>query len=95
MLVEGLRTDSLLLPGTDLRISQGIGLLCFLAGMILFVLCFFLGKKKEPLCAESAQEAALSAQAEAENEESVSSENMENTEEKREEEQESEPEKGE
>ena len=95
MFVEGLRTDSLLLPGTDLRISQCIGLLCFLAGMILFVLCFFLGKKKEPLCAESAQEAALSVQAEAENEESISSENMENTEEKREEEQASEPEKGE
>lgn len=58
MFIEGLRTDSLLIPGTDLRISQCVGLLCFVAGLVLFVLCFFLGGKKTPKVqvAEGAQE---------------------------------------
>lgn len=58
MFIEGLRTDSLLIPGTDLRISQCLGLLCFVAGLVLFVLCFFLGGKKTPKVqvAEGAQE---------------------------------------
>lgn len=58
MFIEGLRTDSLLIPGTDLRISQCLGLLCFVAGLVLFVLCFFLGGKKMPKVqvAEGAQE---------------------------------------
>lgn len=48
MFIEGLRTDSLLIPGTDLRISQCVGLFCFIVGLVLFVLCFFLGGKKTP-----------------------------------------------
>ncbi|MBQ5893303.1 MAG: prolipoprotein diacylglyceryl transferase [Clostridia bacterium] len=58
MFIEGLRTDSLLIPGTDLCISQCVGLLCFVAGLVLFVLCFFLGGKKTPKVqvAEGAQE---------------------------------------
>ncbi len=58
MFIEGLRTDSLLIPGTDLRISQCVGLLCFVAGLVLFVLCFFLGGRKTPKVqvAEGAQE---------------------------------------
>ena len=48
MFIEGLRTDSLLIPGTDLRISQCVGLFCFVVGLVLFVLCFFLGGKKTP-----------------------------------------------
>ena len=48
MFIEGLRTDSLLIPGTDLRISQCVGLFCFVVGLLLFVLCFFLGGKRTP-----------------------------------------------
>lgn len=35
MFIEGLRTDSLYLPGTSLRISQCVGLFCFAASVIL------------------------------------------------------------
>lgn len=37
MFIEGLRTDSLYLPGTTLRISQCLGLACFAVGMILLI----------------------------------------------------------
>ncbi len=37
MLVEGLRTDSLYIPGTTLRISQCLGLACFVAGLTLLI----------------------------------------------------------
>lgn len=49
MFIEGLRTDSLFIPGTELRISQCVGLLCFVAGLALFFLCFVLVKKKPSL----------------------------------------------
>ncbi|MGN1015286.1 MAG: prolipoprotein diacylglyceryl transferase [Butyricicoccus sp.] len=35
--IEGLRTDSLYIPGTALRVSQMVALLSFLIGLILFV----------------------------------------------------------
>ena len=38
MFIEGLRTDSLYLPGTSIRISQFVGLLCFVVGTVLFVI---------------------------------------------------------
>ncbi len=37
MFIEGFRTDSLFIPGTDLRISQCIGLACFTVGVILLI----------------------------------------------------------
>lgn len=37
MWIEGLRTDSLYLPGTGVRISQLVGLLCFAVGTALLV----------------------------------------------------------
>ena len=37
MFVEGFRTDSLYIPGTTLRISQCLGLACFLVGAILLI----------------------------------------------------------
>ena len=46
MLIEGLRTDSLLL-GSVLRISQIVGLLCFLAGTVLLVIGFEKARRKE------------------------------------------------
>lgn len=36
--IEGLRTDSLIIPGTGLRVSQVIAAACVVAGMILLVL---------------------------------------------------------
>ena len=37
MFIEGLRTDSLYIPGTVLRISQVIGFLCFVLGAIALI----------------------------------------------------------
>ena len=37
MFIEGLRTDSLFIPGTPLRISQCLGLLCFVVGSALLI----------------------------------------------------------
>ena len=45
MFIEGLRTDSLYIPGTTLRISQCLGLLCFVGGSILLVTVLLHGKK--------------------------------------------------
>ncbi len=41
MLIEGLRTDSLYIPGTTLRISQCLGLFFFLGGLTLLLLFSF------------------------------------------------------
>ncbi len=48
--VEGFRSDSLYIPGTALRISQCVGALCFLAGVVYLVTIFILRKagKKVP-----------------------------------------------
>jgi phosphatidylglycerol:prolipoprotein diacylglycerol transferase len=37
MFIEGLRTDSLYLPGTTLRISQLVGLVCFVGALLLMI----------------------------------------------------------
>ena len=44
-LIEGLRTDSLLLPGIDLRVSQVVAAASVLAAVILLVLGFVFKKK--------------------------------------------------
>lgn len=45
MFIEGLRTDSLYIPGTTLRISQCLGLFCFVVGAALLIIVLLHGKK--------------------------------------------------
>jgi hypothetical protein len=47
MFIEGLRTDSLYLPGTTLRISQCLGLFFFVVGLTLTIV-FSILKKNAP-----------------------------------------------
>ena len=49
MLIEGLRTDSLYIPGTPLRISQCIGLVCFVAGSVLLTVFLIKFRKAPPV----------------------------------------------
>lgn len=51
MLIEGFRTDSLYIHGTSLRISQCVGLICFIAGVALLVTFGILSRKRPPLAA--------------------------------------------
>ena len=52
MLIEGLRTDSLYLFGTGIRVSQLVGLLCFLIGTVFFVTLWVRAARKAPAIAE-------------------------------------------
>ena len=45
MFIEGLRTDSLYIPGTAIRISQLVGLLCFIVFGALLVWGLIYSKK--------------------------------------------------
>ena len=57
MIIEGFRDahgDSLLIPGTNLRISQCLGMLCFVAGTALLLVLFF-RKYREPVFVTSAK----------------------------------------
>ncbi len=45
--IEGFRTDSLYIPGTELRISQCVGLFAFVVGMLLMVWGLAAAKRKE------------------------------------------------
>ncbi len=47
--IEGFRTDSLFIPGTELRISQCLGLFAFVAGILLMFLGLSVAKKKNEL----------------------------------------------
>ena len=47
MFIEGFRTDSLYIPGTTLRISQCLGLACFVVGLTLLIVFSILSWKKE------------------------------------------------
>ena len=49
MFVEGFRTDSLYIPGTTLRISQCLGLACFVIGFILLTVFSLMTWKKEQM----------------------------------------------
>lgn len=51
MFIEGLRTDSLYLPGTTVRTSQFLGLVFFLVGLALFIIPMIVGKRKGALAA--------------------------------------------
>ncbi|MBQ9132426.1 MAG: prolipoprotein diacylglyceryl transferase [Clostridia bacterium] len=56
MFIEGLRTDSLYLPGTSVRMSQLVGLICFAVGAVLFVTFWILCAKKQQPVAVAAGE---------------------------------------
>ena len=49
MFIEGFRTDSLYLPGTTIRISQGLGLVCFVVGLTLLIVLTVLARKRGSL----------------------------------------------
>ncbi len=49
MFIEGFRTDSLYVPGTDLRISQCVGLICFVVGGVLLLVFSILTRHNTPL----------------------------------------------
>lgn len=47
MFIEGLRTDSLFVPGTQIRISQLLGLVLFVAAVVTLIVGFILMHKKK------------------------------------------------
>ena len=47
MFIEGLRTDSLYIPGTPIRISQVVGFLCFALGTLALVVFLIKAYRKE------------------------------------------------
>ena len=53
MLIEGLRTDSLYLFGTGIRVSQLVGFLCFIIGTAFFVTLWVRAARKAPAPAET------------------------------------------
>ena len=53
MFIEGLRTDSLYIPGTQLRISQCLGLACFLVSAVLLTTFLILSYRRKPALAEA------------------------------------------
>ena len=75
MFIEGFRTDSLYVPGTNIRISQLLGLACFIgAGVALLVLSILTRKRARLLDVEEAAyqtakkvEAELAAEGETDN----------------------------
>ncbi len=67
MFIEGLRTDSLYLPGTTLRISQCLGLLCFALGTTLLTV-LLIRARRMPVLAQGACENAAVAECETNNE---------------------------
>ena len=54
MFIEGFRSDSLFIPGTTWRISQCLGLVCFVVGVTL-LLVFFFRKTSEPVFVTTAK----------------------------------------
>ena len=62
MFIEGFRTDSLYIPGTTLRISQCLGLACFLVGVILLI-AVPLYKKHRPTLAAAEGETVVGTEA--------------------------------
>jgi len=56
-MIEGLRTDSLLIWGTDLRASQWLAAFSFLAAIGILLFNHFRAKKSEPVLGEDAEDA--------------------------------------
>ncbi len=67
MLIEGLRTDSLYLGNTGIRVSQLVGALCFVAcaGLIIYLLIRVHKQQREPVLSGSAQDVLQKTDAEA------------------------------
>ena len=53
MFIEGFRTDSLYIPGTTLRISQCVGLLCLIAAGAMLVVFLILNRDNRPFESEA------------------------------------------
>ena len=66
MFIEGFRTDSLYVPGTMVRISQLVGLLCFIGCGVALLVLTILTRKRAPLLVveNAAYEAAKKLEAE-------------------------------
>ena len=104
--IEMLRTDSLFIPGTHIRISMAVGFLCFVAGTALLIAlavragkdpeavssCAYYGEKAEKMKAEAEAKANAEAEAEAEAETETEAETKTETETEPEAEEETEPE---
>ena len=56
MFIEGFRTDSLYIPGTNLRISQCVGLACFLVCGLMLIVLSLRERGKAPLFEREAAE---------------------------------------
>ena len=54
MFIEGFRTDSLYIPGTTLRISQCVGLLCLIAAGVMLIVFLILNRGNKPFEVEAA-----------------------------------------
>ncbi len=82
MFIEGFRTDSLYIPGTTLRISQCLGLACFVVGLTLLVVFTFIRpcKRETEQTTVYAQTAAVSGETEVDTDEEQILNNDENTE---------------
>ncbi len=63
--IEGLRTDSLYIGNTSIRVSQALSLALVVFGIVTFVVVKFIKKKKD--CVKTLQEAIESAPSEEEN----------------------------
>ena len=83
--IEMLRTDSLFIPGTHIRISMAVGFLCFIAGTALLIAlavrakkdpeavssCAYYGEKAEKMKADAEAEAEAETESETEAEAEV------------------------
>lgn len=58
MFIEGLRTDSLYIPGTTLRISQCVGLFCFVVAVLLMAVLLIWQRRRPELAWVGAPRAA-------------------------------------
>ena len=62
MFIEGFRTDSLYIHGTSLRVSQCLGLACFVVGTAMFITFAILSDRKKKLAAEGAAAEVVAAE---------------------------------
>ncbi len=62
MFIEGLRTDSLFIPGSELRISQLVGLACFVIGGLVCLLVGLCNRKNTPFASAAAEGAPAAAE---------------------------------
>ncbi len=80
MFIEGLRTDSLFIPGTQLRISQFLGLVFFLVSATLLTVFLIRAYRQKPALAQGTAETEAPAAVESAEESAGEEEIQENTE---------------